>query len=297
MYIITGASGNVGKAVAIKLLSEGKQIRAIARHADNLDDLSNAGAEIMAGDIYNNEFVRKAFEGGNAAFLMIPPNFRATDFRKDQEKVTANYIDAVKEHNLTHVVLLSSIGAHLRNGAGVIDGLGAMEESFKQLRNVNVLNLRATYFMENTFSQISLIKSMGIMGSSVDGDLVFPMVASKDVAAVVAKRLSELSFHGNTVEYVLGPEDVSFKDIAKIYGKAIGKPDLQYITFSYEDAEKAMTGSGVLSQNVARLYNGMSEGMNNGSIFNDHNRTAENSTPTTISEFSKHFAEIYKASS
>ncbi len=42
---------------------------------------------------------------------------------------------------------------------------------------------------------------------------------------------------------LLGPRDVSFAEAAKILGAAIGKPDLQYVQFSYEDAEKAMTQS------------------------------------------------------
>jgi len=62
--------------------------------------------------------------------LHDPPNPQSKDFRKDQRKVAHNYVNAVKHNNVKNVLLLSSIGAHMRNGAGVIDGLGDMEEYF-----------------------------------------------------------------------------------------------------------------------------------------------------------------------
>ncbi|MEI7983491.1 MAG: NAD(P)H-binding protein [Bacteroidota bacterium] len=158
MYIITAATGNIGKALSSALLANGKKVRVIGRSADNLKELAEKGAETMVGDVMDATFVSEAFAGGTAAFCLIPPVYQSTDFRADQHRVASNYLKAVKYNKIPYVILLSSIGAHLRNGAGVVDGLGDMEELFTGLKEVNVLNLRPSYFLENLFTQLSIIR-------------------------------------------------------------------------------------------------------------------------------------------
>jgi uncharacterized protein YbjT (DUF2867 family) len=293
MYVITAATGNIGKVITATLLAQGKKVRVVGRSEEKLKEFIAEGAEAAIGDVNNAAFVQKAFENATAVFCLIPPNTHSEDFRSEQKKVSKNYADAVKANNVKYAVLLSSIGAHLRNGAGIVDGLGDMEQYFLELGNVHVLNLRPTYFMENVFGQIGVIKNMGIAGSPVKGDVTFPMVAVKDIAAVAAKRMLELNFVGNSVEYILGPRDVSYNEVAAVIGKAIGKPDLKYVQFPYEEATKGMVDSGFCSYNVASLMSGLAEGLNNGLVVNDYKRTAENSTPTTLEEFAQTFAYVY----
>lgn len=294
MYVIAGASGNTGSIVARELLSHGKKVKVIGRNADHLKPLVEKGAEPLIGDLTDAGFLKKAFAGAEAVYILLPPNPKSNDFRAYQNTLSDNYVEAIKSGGVKYVVLLSSIGAHLRHGTGIIDGLGYLEEKLAALKDVNVLNLRPSYFMENLFSQVDLIKQAGIAGSAVRADTRFPMVVSADVGAVAAKRMNDLAFKGNTVEYVLGPEDLTFNEVTAVLGKAIGKPDLKYVQFSYEDAKKAMAGSGYMTENLADLYNQMSESFNNGKAMNDYKRTPENSTPTSIHDFAKVFAQAFK---
>ena len=289
MYAITGASGNVGKVIALELLSKGKKVRAIGRNAEHLNDITKKGGEPFIGDLYDSSFVQRAFAGCESVFCMIPPNLQATDFRRDQDKVSNNYVSSVKINNVKNVVLLSSVGAHLRNGAGVVDGLGYLEERFSELKDVNVLSLRCGYFMENLFGQLDMINQMGIMGSSVKGNIPFPMVATKDIADVAAKSLLHLTFEGYTIQYVLGSKDLTYNEITKIVGNAIGNYDLRYVEFSYEDAENGLVQSGFVSRNLAHLFQGLSEAFNSGRALSAHTRTRDNTTPTTIEDFVKAF--------
>ena len=296
MYVISGASGNTGKIVAQELLSHGKKVKVIGRNAGHLKSLVDKGAEPLIGDVTDGDFLKKAFSGAEAVYILIPPNPKSTDFRAYQKTVSDNYLEAIKSGGIKYVVLLSSIGAHLRHGAGVIDGLGYLEEILAALKNVHVLNLRPSYFMENLFTQVGLIRQAGIAGSAVKGDIRFPMVSVADIGKVAAKRLLDLNFRGNSVEYILGPSDYSFNEVTSIIGKEIGKPDLKYVQFSYEDAKKGMVGSGYMSENMADLYNQMAESFNNGKAMNEYRRTPENSTPTSIKDFAKVFAGVFKNS-
>jgi nucleoside-diphosphate-sugar epimerase len=195
------------------------------------------------------------------------------------------------------VVLLSSIGAHLRKGAGLIDGLADMEQIFSNLPGVNVIALRAAYFMENVLSQVDIIKNMGVIGSALKGDLDFPMVASKDIADVATKHLQNLDFKGFSVEYILGPRNYTYNEIASIIGRAIGKPDLKYVQFSYEDTENSFRKMGIFSDNVIQQFIEMEASFNNNSALSDYKRTEQNSTPTTFEEFAQSIAGVYEEAS
>jgi uncharacterized protein YbjT (DUF2867 family) len=296
MYLITGATGNIGKILATELLSIGKKVRVISRQADKLQFFAEKGADIAVGDLYDAEFVNHAFTGVSESFCMVPPNPLSADFKKDQKMVVDNMFKAVKSNHVKFVVLLSSIGAHLREGTGVVDGLGYMEEKFSDLKDTNIVNLRPGSFMENLFGQIGIIKNLGMTCSPIKGDLKLPMVATKDIAHVAYMLLNYLQFRGHSIKYVLGPRDISYNEITRILGHAIGITDLKYVEVSYEDVEKSMVDSGFVSANVASLLNALSRSFNNGTALNDYQRTPQNSTPTDIKEFSHVFAHVFHAS-
>ncbi|NOU16273.1 MAG: SDR family NAD(P)-dependent oxidoreductase [Bacteroidales bacterium] len=295
-YVITGATGNIGKNLAKELLSKGQKVKVVGRNAEKLQELVSLGAEALVGNVTNRNFVIKAFAGADAVFCLVTPDFHSTDVRKEQNVIVENYFEAVKANKIPNVVLLSSVGAHLRKGAGVVDGLGYMEEIFLQLKDTNVLNLRPTYFMENTLGMIGTIKQMGIAGNPVNPDVKFPIVATKDIAAVAAKRLLNLDFKNNSIEFVLGAKDYSYGEITAIAGKAIGKEDLKYVQFPYEDTIKSMVASGFCGEDAAKLMVDLAKAINDGTLLNGHTRTAANTTPTTYDEFSKTFAWVYQNS-
>lgn len=292
-YVITGASGHIGKALADRLLAAGQKVRAIARDANKVKELTDKGAEFHAGDVRDSNFLNKTFSGADAVFLMIPPPHDENDMLDYSHRVMNNYLEAVKSNNVKHVVLLSSIGTHDLNTKNVVEGLKDTEQAFSQLDGVNVLALRPGSFMENLFFQVPVIKQMGIAGSAVQGDLSFPWVATKDIAEVAAKRLLDLSFTGKSHEYILGQRDVSYNEAIKIVGPAIDKPDLQYVAFPYEQAEQAMAQQ--MTPDYAHRMVQMAKDMNDGEMGSDYKRTPENTTPTSVEEFSKTFAAAYNA--
>ncbi len=293
MYVITGASGNTGKVTATNLLKAGKKVRVIGRNEGRLNELALKGAEAAIGDLMDKDFLSGAFEGAKAVFAMIPPNIQAEVYRDYQNQVVDSQIAAAKSAGVKYVVTLSSVGAHLTEKAGVVQGLYDMEQKWNKIEGINVLHLRPAYFMENTLAQADTIKSMKMMGSPIKGDLKFPMIAAKDIGEVAAKRLLALDFSGKEIQYLLGPRDVSYNEVALIYGKTIGKPDLRYIEFSYEDAKKAMMEGWGLKENGADSFIEFMKTANEGKIFEDAKRTKENTTPTTIEDFAQTFAYLY----
>ena len=293
MYVITGATGNTGKIIASELLEAGKKVRIISRNAEKAKELTNKGAELFIGDTSNVELLKKAFNGATAVYAMIPIDWQTVNYTEHQLKHANAIAEAVRECKVKYIVSLSSQGAHLDSGSGVVLGLHKMENIFNKIEGLHTLHLRPTYFMENSLGMIGLIKQAGIMGSPVKADLSFPIIATKDVGNYATKRLLALDFKGHNIQNLLGAGDVSYPQIAKVYGAAIGKNDLKYVEFSFADFKSAFVQQMGASENVADNFNEFIKAMNEGKIMAQAKRDAESTTPTTIEEFANTFNYVY----
>ena len=296
MYVITGATGNTGSRIARELLREGRPVRVIARGAGRLGDLVELGAQPAGGDLADAAFLAEAFRGATAVYAMIPPNYAAVDFRAHQNTIASALARAVAAAGVTHVVTLSSVGAHLTQGAGVVQGLHDLEQTFNALPGVHVLHLRPTYFLENFLGQAGTVKALGVMGSPLRPDVRFPVVHTRDIAAVAARRLAELSFTGKGVEYILGAEEIDFRDAARVLGGAIGRPELAYVEFPFADARRAMVGEWGFSPSAADAFLEFQQALNDGRITEEARRTPENTTATRLEHFAPEFAAAYSGS-
>jgi uncharacterized protein YbjT (DUF2867 family) len=294
MYVITGASGNIGSEIVRKLLQFGKKVRAITRDQNRLKVFADQGAEIRQGPLDDTDFLSDAFEGATAVYAMIPPDITAKDYSAFQDKTGEAIVKALERTKVPNVVHLSSTGAEISSGTGPIAGLHRQEERMNRL-NANVLHLRPSYFMENFFSYIPMIREMGMIGSPEKPELKMPIIATRDIGDFAGDRLNQLDFKGKSVRDLNGPRLISMQEATKILGSAIGKPDLAYVQFPYEDAEKGMIQAG-LSPSVAKQYVEMTRAENEGLIKPIPN-TKENTMPTTLEQFASIFAEAYKAHS
>lgn len=194
------------------------------------------------------------------------------------------------------MVALSSIGANLPSGTGPIVGLHDFEEMLKSIPKLSVVALRPAFFMENHLASIPLIKNAGINGSAARADVARAMIATRDIAAVAAEYLIAPAFDGYTVRELLGPRDYTYREATSILGAAIGKPDLAYVEFSYEDFHKGILGAG-FSPSAADALVESTRAHNEGRIQSTVSRNESNTTPTTLEVFAREvFAPAYQVS-
>jgi uncharacterized protein YbjT (DUF2867 family) len=225
---------------------------------------------------------------------MIPTDLRVQDVAAYQDAVGEAITSALASSSIRYVVHLSSAGAERESGTGPVAGLHRQEERFNQLKNVLVLHLRPTYFMENFLMNIPLIKNMGINGSAIRGDLPMPLVATSDIAEAATRSLLSLDFPERKMQMLLGPRDYTFTEATQILGEAIGKPDLTYIQFGYADMKQALVSAGI-SESVADSFVELQKALNEG-LLTGYSRDAENTTPTTLKSFASVFAAAYAKS-
>lgn len=294
MYVLMGANGNITSKLAKLLLEQGRKVRVIGRDASRMKALVDAGASLAIGSASDANFLTQAFRGADAVYAMIPPDYTSPDHRKYQNMVGEAIAQAIVKGGVTQVVNLSSGGAALPGGTGPIAGLHDQEERLKKLAGVNILHLRPGYFMENHLHAIGLIKALGVYPGMIAPDVPLVQVATRDIAAVAAKELTQPGFKGQVVRDLVGPRDYTMTEAARILGAAIGKPDLKYVKSDPAQAKAGMVQAG-FSQNVADLFEEMSNALSDGRIAAKVDRKNAIVAPTTLEQFAPVFAAAYNA--
>ena len=294
-YVITGAAGNISKPLALQLLSAGHSVTVISRNESNVKELSDAGAKTAIGSVEDLSFLIKTFAGADAVYTMVPPNHNPVDWKAFIAGIGENYAKAIEANKIKYVVNLSSIGADQPDGCGPVSGLHRVENHLNSLHEANIKHLRPAYFYPNLFSNIGLIKSMGIMGSNFSAaDGKFPIVDPTDIATVAAEELLNLSFTAHSVKYIASDE-VSTAQIASALGSAIGKPDLAWVEFTDEQALGGMLQAG-LSAEIANNYTEMGAALRTGKMSEDYwkHRPAVLGK-IKLADFAKSFAIAFNA--
>ena len=279
-YVILGASGNTGSIIADFLLSKGKKVRVVGRDAGRLQRFVRKGAQPFTADLSDAAALTKAFSGARAAYLMLPPIFS----REEQEQQSDAIAKAVQDSGLRYAVYLSSYGAHVPEGTGPIAGLHSSEQKLNGVSDLNVLHLRAAYFMENNLAAIGMIHAIGVFGHALLPDLKTPMIATRDVGDYAAQRLLDLDFSGKQTRELLGERDLSMTEATAAIARGIGKPDLRYQQFPYDQMQQALTQMGFSSSKAAG-YIEMFQAINAGVVAAQEPRSPENTTPTSFEQF------------
>jgi uncharacterized protein YbjT (DUF2867 family) len=289
-YVILGASGNTGSIIATSLLLEGKKVRVVGRDAGRLQRFVDKGTEALTADWSDAAALTKAFSGAHAAYLMLPP----AKSREDQEQESTAIAQAVKESGLRYAVNLSSYGAQLPKGTGPVAGLHSLEQKLNAISGLNVLHLRAAYFMENNLKAIGMIQGMGLLGDALLPNLKLPMIATRDVGDYAAQRLLHLDFSGKQTRELLGERDLSMTEATAVIARGIGKPDLRYKQFPYDQVQQVLTQMGIPPKGAA-MYIEMYMAINTGVLTPLEPRSPANTTPTSFENFVQDvFAAAYQ---
>lgn len=289
MIVVTGASGRTGRVLATTLLANGKGVRVIGRDAARLAPLVNLGAEAAVGSVEDIPRLCALFDGAEAVYLVLPEDLSQPDLRAHQERISDCFAAAIANAHVPFVVNLSSIGGQHSHGTGPIVGLHNQEEKLNRIKDLNVLHLRAAYFMENLFASMQPLVAMGILPGGMRGDIAIPWIATKDIGTYAAMRLEARDFAGSSIQELHGQRDISMNEAASIVGKAIGNPSVSYVQLPNSSLAANLLQAGILAKSVDLILE-MWEGANAGLIVPQEQRSPRNTTPTSLESF---VAEVF----
>ncbi len=291
--VVTGATGRTGRAVTEALLAKGEKVRVVGRDAKKLTPLVELGADPFVGNVVDIASMTEAFKDASAVYLVLPEDLSQQDLRAHQERVSDSYAAAITNAHVRFVVNLSSIGGQHPAHTGPIVGLHNQEQKLNCVSGLNVLHLRAAYFMENLFMSIAPLRSTGTLPGGLRAEVPIPWIATQDIGAYAAARLAAHDFSGHSVQELHGQRDISMKEAASIVGNAIGMPTLEYVQLPNTVLETALLQIG-LPKKTTELIVEMWDGANAGLISPLEARSEKNTTPTTLESFvARVFAPAY----
>jgi uncharacterized protein YbjT (DUF2867 family) len=293
LLTVMGATGHTGSKIVRRLLGAGARVRAIGRNPDKLAALASAGAEVLAGDSRDPAFLAQAFRGAAAAYTLLATDRQAPDYAARQDEEGEAIAAALRASGVHRVVALSSLGADVPEGTGVIAGLHRQEQRLRKIAGIDLLLLRPVSFVENFHDSLGTIKEAGMLADTVAPDLAVPMIATDDIAAVAAQALLASDWTGVVVRELLGQRDISHREVARLIGEAIGQPALPYVQLREADMGAALVGAG-LSPSFVALYLEMTRAFNEQRIGPREGRTPANTTPTRFEDFVPELAAFYR---
>lgn len=221
MYVVSGATGRVGSAVAAGLLDAGQRVRVIVRRPEAADAWRAKGAEVAMADLRDAEALTAALQGADSFFAMLPFDVTAPDAKAYAQEVVGSVSQAVQRAGVPRTVMLSSGGADRAEGTGPITELHDMEQALAATGTI-LTALRPGHFQETFTNVLEAARNEGIYPVfASSADLPMPMNATADIAAIAVQELLNGTERNETVD-IVGPSYTE-REVADALGKALGR--------------------------------------------------------------------------
>lgn len=233
LIVVTGASGRVGRRLAVRLAAEGAHQRLVVRTADRAPRLPGTETEVALSPGYSDiDSMRAAFAGAHTVFL--------TSGREDADRVAQHRaaVDAAVDAGVQRIVYLSFMGAAPDATFTFARDHWATEE------HIRASGLHFT-FLRDCLYHDAIAHFVGeddvIRGPAGDG--LVAAVSHDDVADVATAALLAADLHpfdGATLD-VTGPTGYSLAEAAQVLSRATGRT----ISYRPETLDEAYTSRAV----------------------------------------------------
>jgi len=225
MYLIIGASGMLGGAVARQLLAQGKPVKAMTRTPEKLEELRQLGAQVVQGDLTIPDSIRSACEGVEKILAAAHSMMGRGKYRSEAVDDTGqrHLIDIARKSGVKHFVYTSIYGAapdhpidFWRTKYSVEQHLRSSGMSFTILRPTAFADFHAHLLIGKPILENGKVTLFGV------GNAPRNFVTVKDVAEFVEIALEDPKAKGDLIE-IGGPENLSNQQIVEIYARLSGR--------------------------------------------------------------------------
>jgi uncharacterized protein YbjT (DUF2867 family) len=232
--LVTGATGDTGRATVDELLARGHRVRALAHAEDERSKrLRERGVEVVYGDLLDFGQVRSALDGVRRAYFVYP-------VRPGILQATAYFAQAAKEAGVDGIVNMSQISAREDAKSHAATDHWLSERVF-DWSGVTVAHIRPTYFAEWLLYLAPMIKA---------GRLHVPFgtgkhapIAAEDQGRVIVGILEDPASHKGSIYPLFGPVEYTYQEIAQVLIRVLGKP-VQYKQVAFEEFRNAFQAGG-----------------------------------------------------
>lgn len=239
--------------------------------------------DVVPGSHADADVVNTAFAGADAVFWLVPPDPRTPSLEVASRGFTRAAAQAFTDHGVEHVVGVSALGrgTPVAGRAGLVTASLAVDDLIAST-GVAYRALANPSFMDNLLRQARSIRDEGVFTGTATADRKAPTAATRDIAAAAAGLLLDRSWTGTGSVPVLGPEDLSLNDEARIMSEVLGTP-VRYERQSLEDLGATLAGYGMgpaFVQGMVDMMRAKNEGLDTGV-----HRTPETASPTSFRQW------------
>jgi uncharacterized protein YbjT (DUF2867 family) len=223
IILVTGATGQQGRAVTRHLLKEGWKIRALVRDPNGsaAEALAKQGVELVKGDLNDQGSIEKALKGAYGVYS-VQNYWRPEVGREGELRQGKNIADAAKTAGVKHFVYSSVGAAHRGMGQAHFDTKWEIEQYIQKL-GLPYTIIRPVAFMENYNRSRNQILSGTFTSRGLRPEKTQQIVAVDDIGAFVAMAFDRPhEFFGRTIE--LAGEELTEAQIVAAFAKVIGRP-------------------------------------------------------------------------
>ena len=264
MIVITTPTGNIGRHVVKHLLDAGEPIRVVARDPAKLPQAVRDQAEVVQGSHGDAAVLDRAFSGADAVFWLCPPTPSATP---DAQTVDFTHpaAEAIRRREVPRIVAVTTLGRDTawQDRAGMASASIRMVDLLRGT-GAAVRGLALPAFMDNALQQVATIRN-GLMFGGIDPDRKLPHTATYDAAAAAAGLLGDRSWDGQEDVPVLGPEELSYDELAAIVSEVVGR-EVSYQQVPFERLKGQLRERGMnppFVQAYVDMLRAKDEGMDN----------------------------------
>jgi len=290
---VTGSLGNISKPLTTALVQKGHTVTVISSNPEKQKDIEALGATAAIGSLEDVNFLTSALTGADVVYCMVPPNYHTTgdDPIVYCKQIGNNYAQAIRQSGVQRVIHLSSFGADLEKGTGIILGAHYVENILREIPDVAITHMRPTYFYYNLLRYVGMIKKAGLIATNYGDDDKLILVSPLDIAAAIVEEI-ETPGAGRKIRYVASDE-LTAKEAARILGAAIGKPELKWVTITDEKMQSGLEANGV-PVNIAAYTVEMFACLHSGELSKDYERNKPIALgKVKLTDFAKDFAAAF----
>jgi uncharacterized protein YbjT (DUF2867 family) len=247
MFLVTGATGSVGRRIVRQLRDQEMSVRTFVRLTSNYGELENRGAEIFIGDLKQERDIEKACRGIRYIISAhgTDGDAQALDYRANIE-----LIDRARENGVEHFVFISVLGADRGYQDSPTFKAKREVEKYLQASGLNYTILRPSGFANNLLPLAERFRDTGIYLLIGDPKNRSSIVSTDDLATIA---IASVSVEGakNQIFAVGGPEILQREEIPRIFARLFKKePIIINLPLVVVDALRA--GIGLLNPQLQK---------------------------------------------
>lgn len=223
MFLVTGATGGLGRRVVKTLLRRQFPVRAFVRLSSRYHDLEQMGAEIFIGDLRRKASIDKAVQGTQYIISAHGANASgAGDAAQIDYQANIDLIDAAQANGVKHFVFVSVLGADRDYDDAPVFKAKREVEKYLARSGLTHTILRPSGFASNLLPLARTFRRTGLYLLIGKQENRTSIVSTDDLAEIAVRSVS-IAEARNRIFAVGGPEALRRDEISKIFEKLFNR--------------------------------------------------------------------------